>query len=72
MRILGGPTIFIVAGIWCLWIAASGKTVYYGTLGVMKRPRSKRPMPPLQGRLTFGFMGAVFLFVAIWSLLHPK
>lgn len=33
---------FIVVGVWLLWRAAKGKTVYYGQLGVINRKPPRR------------------------------
>ena len=60
------PASLVLFGLLCLWIAVTGKTVYY--------PKSSPPipMPPRLGRFVFGFMGAFALFLAIWGLVHQR
>ena len=60
------PAVFILVGLLCLWIAVTGKTVYY--------PKSNPPipMPSRLGRFVSGFIGAFALFLAIWGLVHQR
>ena len=69
MRVLFS-LVFFVAGVVLLWVAVTGKTVYYGRLGVRNKD-GRLPMPPREGRLTATALGLFFLFIAIWSALHP-
>ena len=60
------PTVLVLMGLLLLWIALTGKTVYY--------PKSNPPIPIPRtlGRLLSGFMGLAALFIAIWGLLHQR
>ena len=69
MRVLF-PLVFLVAGIVLLWMAAAGKTFYYGRLGV--RDGNHRPMPLREGRLRAITLGLFFLFIAVWAALHQR
>lgn len=63
--------LFLVAGVFWFWVAISGRTIYYGRLGVPKRGPST-PMPPGEARVMATLLGIFFLFLGIWALLHAK
>ena len=62
------PTFLILIGAGALWVAYTGKTVYYGGPGA----HSDDPMPPRLGRFVSAFVGVVALFLAVWILFHQK
>ena len=65
-KCLVGPLFFLVFGAVLLWMAYTGKTVYY------PKSRPRRPIPPLRAKVQLTLMGGLSVFLGVWSFLFGR